>query len=122
MSGRPSFNIYEKRRLACTGDMEKAATALRVKAARSMAGLSVHELARRALSTRENIEATEAAQVFPSFSLMWVFWRSHQIPQDFFIQGDFHRIPQDVERRLFAELSYVSGKSRFHVSDHRRTD
>lgn len=99
------MNYEEKRRLARTGESEKIAASVRLRAARRVTGLSQEELGRAGGVKKAAVSNAENGSAFPNRSILIYLHREHRIDLNFMINGDFAQLPGDVQESLFASLS-----------------
>ena len=100
------MNITEKEHLALQGDMSNRAAAIRIKAARLVCGFGLEALASEVDQgmTKQKISNAESGSNLPPLLLMRYFHRHHDIDFNFLIHGDFSRLHQSVQERLFPAL------------------
>lgn len=107
-SGKPSWNIYEKRRLAMTGDESLEAVAFRLTAARLAFNYEQFEIRlSRGLFSSDllDVQAAEAGLRPPRYFHLSFFWVKHRIRDEFFTEGEISLLPADVELPLYSRLS-----------------
>lgn len=104
------MEIEEKERLARTNDMEIVACAIRLRAARKVAGLEQQELARLSGATKAALNNAEAALNFPSREVMKYLWRAYRIDFNFLMSGTFSQLPGDVQTALFPALEAATSE------------
>lgn len=110
-SGRPGFNVYERRRLARTKDESLQAVALRLQAARRALNYEQSAIRMTLYPTLEqllDVQAAEAGTMLPKHFHLDFFRFHHGIRNEFFIEGQISLLPADVELRLFALLSSLA--------------
>ena len=101
------MTIDEKVKLAMLGDATRAASGIRVRAARMSTGLGQDAFARHMGDgmTKQKLRNAEAGANYPGVDLMRYLWRQHRIDMTFILHGDFAHLASDVQERLFAALS-----------------
>jgi ribosome-binding protein aMBF1 (putative translation factor) len=104
------MDFAAKERLAHTGDMGKAASAIRLRGARHCVGLSQIDLAKQVAIKKTTYNNMEQALAFPSRDVMRWFYRLHRIDFNFLMNGDFAQLPSDVSDRLFAALAVANNE------------
>lgn len=100
----------DKRRLARTGDASKSASAFRLRAARSVSGLSQEALGEAGGVKKAAISNSEKGLAFPTRSVLIFLHREFRIDLNFMIHGDFAQLPGDVQDRLFDALSALESE------------
>lgn len=101
-----------KERLARTGDISADAMAVRLKAARMVAGYRVQkEFAELCGMKPQNYNNIEKGKQAPNVTLLKMLYRSFRIDFNFMIYGMFSQLPQDVQTSLFRELESLSSES-----------
>lgn len=101
------MNIFEKRRMAMTGDESRHAVGRRLKAARLALGLRPEDILPEFLrmpDAQAILQAEEGARMPERFHLGF-FEARFRIKREFFTEGEVSLIPADVELRLFFALS-----------------
>ncbi len=98
------MQLDQKIALAMTGDDSKKAQAIRLRAARMLAGLGQEELARQVGVGKSAISNMELAVSYPSLPVMRYFYRGHRVDFNFFMNGDFAQLPGDVQEQIFPQL------------------
>ena len=104
------MNLEEKERLARVGDMSLDAMAIRLRAARKVAGLSQKDFADAVGVKNTVINNAEAGSTAPSREVMRYLYRAHRIDFNFMINGDFAQLPGDVQAALFPALVEATNK------------
>lgn len=109
VSGKPGLNIFERRRLAQSGDDSLAAVARRLRSTRLALGLDPEQV-RLGIGWNTDLGdvlKAEAGVAFPQWFHTEFFRSKYGIRDDFFIEGDISLLPADVEPHIFARLSSV---------------
>lgn len=98
------MDIDLKERLSRLGDISPEAVRTRLLAARNSIGMKQQDVANEVglKKTTFNSQETRGA---PSAATMRYYHRQHRIDFNFILHGDFAQLPQDVQERLFSELS-----------------
>ena len=98
------MDIEQKEHLAKLGDISPNAVRLRLLAARNSIGMKQQDVATEVglKKTTFNSQETRGA---PSTKTMRYYHRQHRIDFNFILHGDFAQLPQDVQEKLFSELS-----------------
>lgn len=105
------MDIETKSHLARVNDMGLAATAVRLRAAFIVTGLSQHlELAKAAGISKTVLSNAMAGSTYPNRDLMKYLYRAHRIDFNFLMNGDFSQLPGDVQDRLFPALSLAGSE------------
>lgn len=103
-----SMTVEEKEKIALTRDMSKAATALRLRAARSVAKIDQQmkaaDLCGVSLKSYNNMEMGVS---YPHRDVMKYYYRSHKIDFNFILHGDFDQLPLSIQDQLFDALSEI---------------
>lgn len=99
------MDFETKKRLARTGDAEKAAAAIRLRAARTAIQYSQEQLGHAGGVKKAAISNAENGSVFPNRSVLLFLNREHRIDFNFMMNGDFVQLPGDVQDQLFAALA-----------------
>lgn len=95
----------EKRRLARTNDIGLEASAIRLRAARKVAGKEQREIAREAgLRGQTPLSNAENGETYPSRQVLATYWQSYRIDFNFMINGDYAQLPADVQDAIFPAL------------------
>jgi transcriptional regulator with XRE-family HTH domain len=105
MAQKRLMDFEEKKRLARTGDAEKPAAAIRLRAARAAIQFSQEQLGKAGGVKKAAISNAESGSVFPNRTVMQFLNREHRIDFNFLINGDFVQLPGDVQDRLFFALA-----------------
>jgi len=104
-SDNARMDIETKTRLAYLNDMGLAATAIRLRAAFMVTGLSqLKDLARAANISRTVLSNALAGSTYPNRDVMKYLYRTHRIDFNFIMNGDFSQLPGDVQDKLFPAL------------------
>lgn len=105
------MDIESKRRLAWTGEIGKAACAVRLRAARALTGLNQRELS-LVLKMRNstNLNSMENGVTFPTREVMRYFYEEHRIDFNFLVAGEYNQLPGDVQERLFPALEAANNE------------
>lgn len=101
----------EKRRLARTGDADKEAAGIRLRAARRVSGLSQEDLGSAGGVKKAAISNAEKGMAYPNRSVLVYLHREFRIDFNFMIHGDFAQLPGDIQDLLFDALSDVESES-----------
>lgn len=101
----------EKRRLARTGDAEKDAAAMRLRAARLVSGLSQEALGAAGSVKKAAISNAEKGLAYPNRSVLLFLHRDLRIDFNFMIHGDFAQLPGDVQSSIFDALLALEHES-----------
>lgn len=100
----------DKIRLAHTGDMGLAASAIRLRAARSMSGQGQKSLA-AAMGVRNTaLSNAENGLTYPSREVLRHYYREHRIDFNFLMNGDFSHLPLSVQEPLFSALEVANSE------------
>lgn len=102
------MNTYDKGALTLLGRSDEVAVAIRMRAARKVAGLSQQELADRVGRRISNISNVERAKNLPGWGMMLYFHHSHRIDLNFIMTGAYAQLPGDVQEVLFPALREVT--------------
>jgi transcriptional regulator with XRE-family HTH domain len=93
-----------KQRLARQNDTGLAASAIRLRAARKLAGKDQREMAAECNVKNTVLSNAENGQTYPSREILSAYWRGYRIDFNFLINGDFAQLPLDLQERLFPAL------------------
>ncbi|MCU0909818.1 MAG: helix-turn-helix domain-containing protein [Rhodobacteraceae bacterium] len=104
------MDIDARHHLARTGDISLKACAIRLSAARIVAGASQKDIAAAVGIRKTAYSNMEVGRSFPSRDVMRWFYRLHRIDFNFLIHGDFAQLPGDVQERLFSALAAASSE------------
>lgn len=104
------MTLDEKENLARIGDMGLAAVAIRLRAARKVAGLRQQELAVAAGQKKQSLNNAEGGLTYPSREIMKVLYRAYRIDFNFILNGDFAQLPGDVQNALFPALEVATSE------------
>lgn len=99
------MDFEEKERLAHKNDTGLAACAIRLRAARSVAGLGSKDMAAECGVSKTVYSNAENGETYPNRDVMKHFYRAYRIDFNFLINGDFAQLPGDVQTRLFPALA-----------------
>lgn len=102
-----NMDTQTKESLAMTKDISAKAAAVRLRAARMLAGLSQDALGRSVGVKKQVISNIESGKSLPSRALMVYLYREHRVDFNFLIHGDFAQLPSDIRDALFDELMIV---------------
>lgn len=99
------MDIIEKEGLSFTGDMGIKASAIRLIAARYVAGFEKQkEFAKAAGVSPTSYNGMEKAVQFPNRKVLEYLFKAHRIDFNFMMSGSFSQLPGDIQERLFAAL------------------
>jgi transcriptional regulator with XRE-family HTH domain len=108
-------------RLAHTGDTGLEAVAIRLRAARDLAGAQQAEIATEIGTKKGTISNAENGLNYPSVALMRYYYRMHRLDFNFLMNGDWAQLPASMQERLFAALEAANdGWDRTPRSSQRR--
>ena len=99
------MSLEEKEKLAHTGDVGQAASAIRLIAARMFANMTQAQFADASGVRRQALSNMELGLSYPNRQVMKYLYRAHRLDFNFLMHGDFAQLPQDVQDRLFATLA-----------------
>lgn len=101
------MDYEDKRRLARTGDFSLSAAAVRLRAARAVAGISQEELGRHGGVKKAAMSNAEKGSAYANRATLAYLFREHRIDFNFMIHGDFVQLPGDIQDRLFDALALI---------------
>lgn len=107
---KSDMDFEQKQRLAWSGDMGLAACAVRLRAARHVAGLQQKEMAEECGVSKTVYNNAEAGSTYPNRAVMKHFYRAYRIDFNFLMNGDFAQLPGDVQERLFPALESANAE------------
>ena len=99
------MDIEQKKTLAMTGDMSKAACAHRLQAAIAATGLSNTVIAKQINKQPSSITNQVNGDQFPSRDIMAYLYEYHRIDFNFIMAGAYNHLPVDVTEKLFPQLA-----------------
>lgn len=95
----------KKQQLAMINDCGVRAAAIRVRAARLMAGLTQSQLSSITGVGPTTISNIEKGMQFPSRKVLQYFYHEHRLDFNFMMAGLYAALPGDVQERIFPFLS-----------------
>lgn len=95
----------DKKRLAMTGDMSRAACATRLRAAITLTGMTQTEIAAQINRKASSITNQIKGDQFPSRELMNYLYEEHRVDFNFMMAGSHNQLPGDVAEKLFEILA-----------------
>lgn len=98
------MDTKQREALALTRDDGLKAAAIRLRAARKLAGLGQAELGAKVGKGKASISNCEHGLSFPSRAVMVYLFREHRVDFNFLIHGEFAQLPADVRDGLFETL------------------
>ncbi|TMV84502.1 helix-turn-helix transcriptional regulator [Thioclava sp. BHET1] len=102
--------LAEKERLARIADTSQEATAIRLRAARIVTGMSQKDFAAAAGTGKTNLNNVELGRQYPNISVMRYLYRAHRIDFNFILHGDFAQLPSDLQANLFLALEEATSE------------
>jgi transcriptional regulator with XRE-family HTH domain len=99
------MTFQDKETLARRADDSLDACALRLRAARSVTGLSQKECAAEAGISPTSWNNAERGRNYPSLSTLRWLHRAYGIDYNFMLAGDFSRMAREVQDAVFAALA-----------------
>lgn len=94
----------EKQRLARQNDTGLEASAIRLRAARKIAGRGQSEMAAECGVSNTVLSNAENGLTYPGREILSTYWRGYRLDFNFLINGDFAQLPMDVQDSLFSAL------------------
>lgn len=102
------MDTENKATLSLQGRSDEAAVAVRMLAARKLAGLSQKDLSEKVGRRISNISNIERAKNLPGWGVMLYFHHSHRVDVNFLMTGAYAQLPGDVQEVLFPLLDQIS--------------
>lgn len=102
------MDVDQKEQLARKNDDGLEAAAIRIRAARKLAGLDQKQVAKACGLKNTVISNAENGATFPSRALMGYYFRAHRIDYNFLFMGHFAQLPGDVQDRLWPALEFAT--------------
>lgn len=99
------MDTEQKKALAMTGDMGKAACARRLQAAIATTGLANSAIAKMINKQPSSITNQVNGDQFPSRDIMAYLYEHHRIDFNFIMAGAYNHLPVDVTEKLFPQLA-----------------
>lgn len=104
------MDIETKSRLARYADMGQVACAIRLYAARIVAGVGQETVAQACGIRKQAYSNMETARSFPTRTVMQYYYRLHRIDFNFLMHGDFAQLPADLQGTLFSALERANSE------------
>ena len=104
------MTIEDMERLARTNDMGLDAMAIRLRAARTVTGLSQKAMAGEIGIGATALNNAELGLSAPNAATMKYLFRAHRIDFNFVMNGNFAQLPGDVQDRLFPALEAATNE------------
>lgn len=95
----------EKQQLARQNDTGLVASAIRLRAARGVAGRGQTAMARECGVSNTVLNNAERGLTYPNRAILQTFWRGYRIDFNFMINGDYAQLAPDVQEALFVALA-----------------
>jgi transcriptional regulator with XRE-family HTH domain len=100
----------QKQRLARQNDTGLVASAIRLRAARKIAGRDQRDMAVECDVSNTVLSNAENGLTYPGREILSAYWRGYRIDFNFLINGDFAQLPLDLQERLFPALEAATSE------------